>query len=197
MLLHYEESKSTQTIVVRKPSIGYLDELCRLRCGGDLLEMDVFPNAKEITESFGAYEAVWRYLDVDRNDPDVHVYCVGDGTTPRTGATFAYRSRWTVESIDPAMGWKLKWAGIKRLRVQPYKVEQLGLAPRPRRSIIVAVHSHANLQACVRILRGEHQTDVVAMECCVPLALHRRPDVEYEDPKILSPKRKIAIWRRV
>lgn len=49
-----------------------------------------FPNAKEVTESFGAFHAVNEHLShLSRDDINVAVICVGDGHSPRTGMLFA------------------------------------------------------------------------------------------------------------
>lgn len=42
----------------------YLDEFVRCRCAPDLLARKLFPNAKEVTESFAAYAAVRKHADV-------------------------------------------------------------------------------------------------------------------------------------
>ena len=76
---------------VSRPSGKYLNSLVNLRCGPDMLLLRLFPNAKEVTESFGAYEAVAKHLrDFPRKDPNIRLVVVGDGHTPRTAATFAF-----------------------------------------------------------------------------------------------------------
>ncbi|CAF3435354.1 unnamed protein product, partial [Rotaria sp. Silwood2] len=74
--------------------LEYLDEFLQLRCASDLISMGLFPNAKEITETFAIWSALRRYIfpqlststtssiDNDRNA----IIVVGDGMTPRTAA---------------------------------------------------------------------------------------------------------------
>ena len=176
----------------------YIDEFVRLKCAPDLLLMGVFPNAKEITESFAAYRAAQNYISrFALADPSVTVYCVADGCTPRTGATFAYRSAWQCASIDPALRDCGRWAGIRRLRCMPCRVEDGHYhVRRNRKTLIVAVHSHANLQVAVDKLRGD-DTAVIALPCCKPQELDRPPDYDYQDFGIWSPKRRVLVWEKL
>lgn len=178
--------------------IRYIGEFISLDCAPDMLSMRLFPNAKEISESFGAFHAVHTRLHPDWHlgDPDIHMVAVGDGRTPRTAATFAFRSNWQCHSVDPILkGGVARWMNIKRLTLHPQKVEEFHLEA--DRVIIVAVHSHATLKASLTAIHAR-ELAVVAMPCCVPLALKGiPPDMEYQDKSIISPHRTIKIWKDV
>jgi hypothetical protein len=180
----------------------YMDDLVRMNCGPDLLALKVFPNAKEVSESMGAFYAVRKHLgDKLFGDSDVHVVAVGDGCTPRTAALFAFLTRWTCWSVDPRLVSKDKYAAVNRLHVVPTAVEQFKL-PACKRAIIVAVHSHADLTAAVKACAAAERVDVIAIPCCVLQELRlrkevidpRAPDVEYEDFGIGSPHRTVRLW---
>ncbi|HUS51341.1 MAG TPA: hypothetical protein VMZ91_14325, partial [Candidatus Paceibacterota bacterium] len=63
--INYKETNSEVILQIKKPSLRYLNEFTRLKCGSDLLRSKVFPNAKEITESMGAYNALRTHLQGD------------------------------------------------------------------------------------------------------------------------------------
>lgn len=188
-------------------STKYLDVFLRLRCAATFCELGLFPNAKEVTESFGAYEAVRRHLPHAFMDPTVTMIAVGDGCTPRTGATFALRSAWQCYSVDPACHETSKrghayrpamrgWTALQRLSVYPKRIEDVSIkATGP--VVIVAVHSHASLEAAVRSVSTPSSISVIAIPCCKLQRLHVLHDLEYEDPAILSPRRRVLIWRNV
>ncbi len=101
--------------------LRYLDNLVNLHCASDLLALGLFPDIKEVTESFAAYRAVLDFLTPHGwrlGDPGVTVIAVGDGAAPRTAATFAHRSSWECISVDPRM--KAAWlpGGHRAARVQ-------------------------------------------------------------------------------
>lgn len=176
--------------------VKYLAEFIMLTAAPDMLAMRLFPNAKEISESFAAYDAVrYRLPQFSLSDPDVTIVAVGDGRTPRTAATFALRSKWNCYSVDPeSKGGTRRWAAIRRLTVIPKRIEHVRITA--RRVIVVAVHSHANLKASVAAISAD-EIAVVAMPCCVPMKLDREPDREYQDKGIISACRTIKIWNSV
>lgn len=180
----------------------HINDFLNLKCAPDMLERGLFPNAKEITESNAAYHAT-RYLPgYDLNDGDVRLIAVGDGTTPRTAAMFAFRSKWQCLSIDPGLR-KTEWR-TDRLYCIPKKIEDVRplcwMAP-CERAVIVAVHSHAKLQDSLRIVNAKHLA-VIAIPCCVPQRLRGpdgdvKPDRRYRDTGIWSPKNEVLIWNDV
>jgi hypothetical protein len=194
-----------------KMSLKYMDELLSLKCAPELLSL--FPNAKEVTESFGAYNAVRANLwkrGLSPADSDVLVLVVGDGHTPRTGATFAYRTRWTVASIDPeakehAPGGPTKQYGIERLTCWRGKVEDYHISKafvewysplaRWKAVLVVAVHSHASLFDSVKLsFFVAAPLFVVSMPCCVPDDLPTPPNHVYRDLRVASPQNEVHLW---
>lgn len=185
----------------------YIDEFVRDSRAPDMLRWKLFPNAKEITESFSAYAIVRDVLGLNLSDPTIAVLCVGDGRVPRTAATFALRSAWTCFSVDPAM--KVRWgASFGRSttiipRVHAYRAKVLdvsGWYPDEQhirafsQCVVVAVHSHASLRASISVGSVlSSKVAAVAMPCCF------RNDVddanhEIDDPNVLSPHRRVYVW---
>jgi len=181
--------------------VKYINELLRLKCASDLIGKRLFPNAKEITESMAACAAAHERFRADLSNRAMAAMVVGDGHVPRTGAVFAYRSAWTVYSIDPKM--RAKWLGnghgISRLHAYDCRIEDLHrpLSPMHDRIVVVAVHSHASLSHSVAVARRfADQVDVISIPCCVPDDLPQ-PSESYVDTAISSPCRQVNIWRDV
>ena len=135
----------------------YLNEFIKLnKSAADMLHLGLFPNAKEITESYAAFNAVrTKFKQYELSDPNVTVVSVGDGRTPRTAALFAFRTKWNCISIDPLLDTKKisYWEeNIKRLKCYPNKVEDLDLMY--EKLVIVMVHSHANLRNTLDHIRS-------------------------------------------
>lgn len=175
---------------MQKPSLRYIDEFIRLRCATDLLHWRLYPNAKEITESMAAYEAVRRYFwkrGYNPRDSTIRLIAVGDGSTPRTAALFAVRTNWECYSIDPALNDK-DWSAIRRLHICRSRIEDHTFQGP---TIVVAVHSHASLEAVQRVCG---KCPIVAIPCCVPQTIEVEPDIQYEDMGILSPERSVRVW---
>jgi hypothetical protein len=183
----------------------YLDEFVRFSRSPELLSLRLFPNAKEVTESFGAYAAVREHLQLDFGDPSIRVLAVGDGFVPRTAATFAMRSRWTCFSVDPNMrdrGWSRK---VERLHAYREKILPLGgwyvpdeFAFSFSRCVLVCVHSHASLWQSILSARGlATKVSVVSIPCCVKHDYQMVADAVYEDREITSPARTVHVWRDV
>lgn len=177
------------------PTPRYLDELIALKCAPDLLATEAFPNAKEISESFAAYNAARKYLkkDFSLGDPDVNVIAVGDGCSPRTALTFAFRSKWIAHSVDPRLREKNKFK-VKRIHLYKKKIEDFSLTC--KKAIIVAVHSHAMLQDAVNSVKADKKA-VIAIPCCVQQVLDIEPDECYMDWGIFSAERVVKIWKNI
>lgn len=179
------------------PVFRHVNEFLGLRCAPDLLALGVFPRgstAKEVTESMSAFVATRKVLGVERfGDGSVRLLDIGAGRSPRTGALFAFRSRWEVVAIDPELRAD-KWTGkIQHLecipkRIQDVRIECPGLA------VITLVHAHVQVVAA---LRSVEATDylVVALPCCVPHDLPLEPVFQYGDFGCWSPKRQIKVWQ--
>lgn len=181
---------------VHRTAGRHLNEFLASKCAPDMLTLKLFPNTKEITESMGAYNAVRRVLRWDLSDRTISCFVVGDGCTPRTGALFAFRSAWQVTSIDPAL--KGAWNKIDRLTVIPKRIEDAGPFNVDGDALIVAVHSHAELQPCLDRIRARGTLAVVALPCCVDLQIPGvAPSKVYDDLAVWSPKREVRVWANV
>ena len=185
-------------VKIDKNILRHINQFLGLKCAPDLLEARVFPNGKEITESMGAFRAVWRHLDYNFGDRDVTLVSVGDGNTPRTASLFAFRTAWNCVSIDPRLK-KEKWSikkqtPIDRLIAIQKVVEDVDL--HFKKVVIVAVHSHATIEATLAHITGD-QRSMVAIPCCVPYEYHIHPNVEYRDEAIWSPMNNVKIWRDI
>lgn len=173
-----------------------VNDLFGSRCFRDLLDTGIYPDMKEMTESAAVIWALkHRVKDFSLSDPQVTAFCVGDGATPRTGAMLAFRSKWFVFSIDPLLPKSGVWPGVNRLAMLSKPVEEVTPITSSK-VVIVAVHSHAPLQASVDRFLSSTQRIVIAIPCCVPQTIENiRPDVEYRDDGIWSPQNKVKIWR--
>lgn len=199
--IHQIETPEQITLQVQKPSSRYFDEILRSNCGRDLLESGVFPNAKEVTESFGAYNAVRRALWKQFPPDDDSVVCVNvaDGSTPRTGLTFALRTKWNCISVDPNLKthkfhrWVPKY---KRLSMFAKKIEDCHFEA--NKMLIVMVHPHVLIDKALESLVGYEKRALVSLPCCIKQEIKgREPDVRYHDLGIWSPKREVLVWRQV
>lgn len=178
----------------------YMNEFIKMnKSGSDMLHLGLFPDAKEITESYGALNAVRTKLkQYDFDDPSVTLVSVGDGTTPRTAALFAFRTKWQCISIDPLLKNCMHYEeNIQRLTCYNSKVEDLD----PSRLsfdkvVIVAVHSHASLQNILQHVKGKIRS-LVAIPCCVPYVHDSIKPIEYSDSGIWSPKNRVKVWRTI
>lgn len=175
----------------------HINEFFRLRCASDLLALRLFPNAKEITESMSAYHAVRWLLGPQAglrfDDPNVALVAVGDGSTPRTAALFAFRSAWKCYSIDP------------RLRASEFYITRLAAYQSLIESarfdfcipvVIVLVHSHAPMSVVLKQITGPVR-HVVAIPCCVDQDIPGKVHLGYRDHAIWSPKNEVKIWKDV
>ena len=138
-------------------------------------ELRLFPNAKEITENFGAFGGVKKILEHHKMEKyfgrkDVLCVAIADGVSPRFGCLAALSSQFNVVSLDPCM--HKKWTnkkeegdffhGIPNLKCLNVRVEDVDwkqlLAELNRKInllIVAAVHSHTTLSNNVEsILRA-------------------------------------------
>ena len=203
------ETKHGLTLLVKQPSLRYLDELFKLNCAPELIGLKLFPNAKEVTESFAMFNAVrgrWRRSGILAN-PHALFVVVGDGVSPRTAATFAFRSQGICVSVDPLLRRETKWEKINRLVLADKKIEHLSspftwvkkVEQTP--AIIIHCHSHADLTSSLRQVSSwvSPRVDVqgiVSMPCCVPdeVPLGWKLADSYADWGVMSPQRTINIY---
>lgn len=85
-------------------NLRHVNKFLSWDCAATLLDMGLFPNAQEVTESMACLHAVDLHLKLRFSEPDILCVVVGDGVVPRTGALFAMRTKWNqIISVDPAM----------------------------------------------------------------------------------------------
>lgn len=167
----------------------YINRFIGMKMASDMLQMGLYPNAKEITESFACFEAALNYLPYDSTD-NITAICIGDGHTPRTAAMFAFRTKWNCISIDPEMK-KINY-NIQRLQTKRAYIEDVVLEfDHP--VVIIQCHSHAKLSDCLANISAPVRS-VVAMPCCVKQYCDIDPITEYEDEWVWSPCNRIKIW---
>lgn len=175
-----------------KKMMRHVSRFYGLRCAIDIVDRELFPNGKEITESMGAYFAVQNHLrEYHPKDESVSLFAVGDGVTPRTAALFAFMTKWTCYSIDPLLR-EQDW-NVDRLHVVRKHVEDVKF--HGSKVIIACVHSHADMRATLKSITGE-QRSMVSIPCCVSYN-HIAADKEYFDEGIWSPKNFVKVWRDI
>jgi hypothetical protein len=204
-----EESGFGTTISIKRPNNKYLDEALRIKCFPDMISLGLFPNAKEVTESFACYEAYRKHImkHIHPSDSKATVVVVGDGHTPRTGAVFAFRSKFSVVSIDPEI--KDHFSGkIKNLEIIKNYVQdvRVGESSSDGSVIYVFPHSHAKPEMLLHIdlamFNNAKHKFFIMMPCCVDLemndCLNKTFGVErianYYDWGIHSPKKRIIVY---
>ena len=179
------------SLVFKVPTKRYADELLALDCAPELVALGLFPNFKEVTESFSCFNAVRKYVPVELDDKYVTAFIIGDGGTPRTGGTFAFRTKWDVISIDPVLSDKPQWSEIQRLVLYRNKIEELTFDVDT--AVIVMPHSHAPIQAALNSINARIR-HLIALPCCQEQVLPDEPDYEYADWGVWSPERYMRIW---
>lgn len=188
----------------------YLNRYIRLKASADMQALELFPNLKEIQESFSIFNVIESYIlkrdtNIDRNKEN-HVLCfvVGDGTTPRTAATISFMTKWDTVSCDPIMRNPAKYAGIKRCYVRTSKGEDIAHIVRERVDIIeydyiFLIFPHSHIPNTNEIYK--HFTDrkvwIINMPCC-----HKKQDdylplkewVSFKDDAVASPENTIKVY---
>lgn len=180
-----------------RPEYRYINSFLGLKCAVDLLTWNVFPDAKEITETYSAWHAVFNKLKLDPKDTSYKLIAVGDGHTPRTAAFFAVRSKWNCISVDPALKPALipSWhAKIQRLECLPNRIQDIKI--KCDKAVIVAVHAHVKIKDMLSAISANSIT-LIAMPCCVKQTHESNPDFEYEDESVWSGKRIVKIWKNI
>ncbi len=148
----------------------------------DLLELELFPNAKEIDESFGCFCACKEKLNLNLRDESILCIVVGDGHKPRTACTIVFNSFWSAISIDPALeklknSLKEKLKSVKRLLYYPNKIQEVNILPlnilnHYKTIIYIHPHSHALLTQTLKFHNKyfKHlnlKVWLISMPCCV------------------------------
>lgn len=183
----------------------YLDMFIRLRSAPELIGL--FPDAKEITETVGIFQALKNIQGIYKEIPSWDVVCLvpGDGALPRTGAYVALLTHWTVYSVDPLLrdtitinkelnGTFINGLIYRRLYCLKQKIEDIDQIE-ARIGIILAVHSHADLNDAWSKLNVTERKVTVALECCRKQEIKGfEPRKRFRDIGIFSPQNEIIIY---
>lgn len=204
-VIDYEETNSSYTIKVTKPSLRYIDFFLKLNCATELVSTGFYPNGKEISETQGAFEAVRHKLKLDYKDSSVAVVVVGDGYNPRTGYYIACMTKWTIFSVDPAMQ-RDKNDILEKIKkrenifIYPQTIEKCTLNVENFNTVVLLfVHSHASLKASIQALIISEKTSLhaVSMPCCFDDDLGIPHDLKYDDPFVISVHRSLFIYKNI
>ena len=196
-----ESGHSGQPSVVASESRKYMNEFLKTKCSIILLENELFPDAKELSESFATFNACRKHLgEFKMDDESISLISVGDGMTPRTAALFALRTSWHCIAIDPKMGLSKKSKqkyDIARLQFHRAKIEEVRI--RAKKAIIVMVHAHISLAKTLASVTSDDGTAAcIALPCCNYYASIDAPNrIEYSDIAVLSPHRTVRVWKRL
>ncbi|KDO30251.1 hypothetical protein SPRG_19803 [Saprolegnia parasitica CBS 223.65] len=191
-------------------SLRYLNEFVGdLKCAPALLERGLFPDAKEVTETMGVFNAIRKLnlhvLDAGDDATGLRngIVVVGDGMTPRTAAMFASRTKgWTCFSVDPIMRVStpeapVSWADMENVVPICAKIEDIRI--RLNKAIVILVHAHVTMPQAMASIQANTVVAVLTLPCCnwyghqEELDL-RPPTVVYDDMSILSQHREIRLW---
>jgi hypothetical protein len=189
--------------------------------GKDLLNLNIYPNVKEISEASSITRFLHKQYRPWTKYNDVLLVVIGDGASPRLGAMVAFHTAWNVVSIDPLLNMekarKNGWDKVKRLTMVPSKYEDVnehrssqsipgGIVTHSfipnieliKHTIYAFPHSHVNMDDALEKLMPIFGTPVgvVSMPCCVKQNTldDIYPTVVYEDWGCLSEKRVINWW---
>ena len=207
------------SLTVQGRHIRYIERFYRRKCMRDLVDLDVFPDVKEITEAEAMRHAIVKLLRVHEGHDTNAVLVIGDGATPRLGALLAYTTGWLSISVDPALK-RIHYTESNRMICIRSVIEDmdevihqinLGMEAKGKgcdyytRIVVAAPHSHANLEKGIDVARKAFpnlkRLDAVAMPCCVRQSLEgqgvRNCDMRYEDLGIWSAKNVIQVWSKI
>lgn len=181
----------------------YINRFISLNSLEEFGKYKLFPNPKEVTESFAMYVAVMKYVventDICKGRNDARVFVVGDGVTPRTAGLMAFMTKFQCVSIDPELRDR-DYSEIRRLRIVQKKIQDWEpgvlnsgdgvLNQKPH--IILMPHSHAPIQETWNKLVND-KTWLITMPCCTHGRLNI-PCIEYRDMAVASPKNYIKVY---
>ena len=207
--LPQKSMKETHQIHLR-----YVHEfIADLRASPWLLEMKLFPDAKELTESMAAFNAAREHL-IDRGfnfkDTKTGLLAIGDGSTPRIACLYAVRTNWTCFSVDPQMKLTGGWSEVQRLFTANKKIQEFCIegclgnekSNEIEKLVVVMMHCHVDFPDIISSFGNgwkKLQLGVIACSCCNWVEKHasflgHSPIVEYEDVSMASEKRFFRIW---
>lgn len=187
-------TKPNKEKTYEKAQLKYIEHFLATNCAAELLNLKLFPNMKEITESWGCFEATHKLESpFNWDNPEVTCVVVGDGHRPRTGAMFAFRTKWSVISIDPEF--HPKTYNVDRLSLIKRHVQNCSLDLGGRPTILVLPHSHANWENITEGIKDWGDLAIISLPCCVKFNIPFTPMHQYDDMAILSPMRQVSIFQ--
>lgn len=204
-IIDHSETNEYYTIKVTKPSLRYIDFFLKLKSAAKLISTGFYPNAKEISETQGAFEAVRHKLKLDYTDESVAIVIVGDGYNPRTGYYIANMTKWSIFSVDPAMERDYleiieKIKDKNNLEIIPKKIEDCTLNLQNFKKIVLLfVHSHASLKETLHSIEANKDSFIhaVSMPCCFDDDLGIPFELTYDDPYVISVHRSLFIYKDI
>lgn len=190
-----KETIQSVTVRVQKPTARYFDEFLRLKCAPELAQLRLYPNGKELTESFAMFRGIVKMLNAASLAEPWQLIDVGCGKQPRNAALFALRSRWDCIAVDPRLD--TCWQDpahhqLYRLDCRSTTIQQAGIV-RDRPTVVVMVHAHVSVPHVLASLKGTAPLFIVSMKCCVPERMDDA-DYSYYDHGCWSPHRMIRAW---
>lgn len=226
----YQIGNGNATITIPTPNNKYLDQFFKPGRSGistDLLATGVFPNTKEVTESFAAVSAFHKHFKFSNSRDEILFIVPGDGASPRTGTALAFKTKHQAVSVDPELnrdkyenrGSIGKSSVVVGPRSQnPFVVNRLGICklrlwefthyvnynplPAHFKMILVGVHDHVPTKELVDFYNvfSEQLIGAIHIPCCFPNNwdnAFNEPQFEYEDWGIHSPHRTVKVWKWV
>lgn len=179
----------------------YINRFISQNSSADMMGMELFPNVKEILESYSFLYLVEEKLskwdnNIQKSNPNIHCIVVGDGTKPRTAATMCFNTKWKVWSIDPELRIELQWEEhIRNLSCVDEKIQDVWVNQgEPEVVLIFLPHSHAPVQECWNNIYKDHPNKwLVKLECCTKDELPWEHFV-FKDKYLMSSANKFKIW---
>ena len=201
--------------------LEYLNQFLELKCSSDLLRMGLFPNVKEISESFSMWTALRQYIfpQMSNESSGDAIIIVGDGMTPRTGALCAFLTSGLLKcySIDPLIQYDSYldriylnrqsktteehcqlWKTINGLRIIRDRIERVSIEC--ERAIVVLMHAHVQLDRTIESINASKGIiGIITCPCCqwIPfqqMCFQEKPHHQYRDIRLLSVQNQINIW---
>lgn len=176
----------------------YIQRFFGLKSASNFIELGLFPNIKEISESMSMFycvtDRILPLIESNRSLDNVHIIVCGDGCTPRTAALFAFMSKAKCYSIDPLMIEKYQYRQINRLNVYKNVIEDFSLKISDDQiAIILMPHSHAKIEDSWNCVQAKNKW-LVKMPCCTKDLLDWDTVIKYEDEYNISPANKMLVW---
>ena len=195
------KNKHTKTHYAGK----YIDWYISLHSSSEMQELKLFPNVKEVQESAGLLNTILGYInsqepDINKDNPNIGVYVIGDGVRPRTAGMFCFLTKWTCWSVDPLMRIEEDFSGINRLTILQANGEDVikDIVSEFDYVILVFPHSHiADTNLIYRAFPKHQKIWIVNMPCCHQMQDQNLPFnkyVTFVDRNINSDKNHIRVY---